>query len=228
MPICSIWPGVHQHHPVGDLHGLLLVVRDEDRRHVDVVVEAAQPRPQLLADAGVERAEGLVEQEDLRLDGERPRERHPLPLAAGELRGVAVGEAVQLHEREQLVHAGAHLALRTLADGEPERDVLEHRHVLERRVVLEHHADAALLRSHVRGVLAEDLDSALVGLLEAGDHPEERRLAAPARAEEGGQRPARDRERYVVESDEATEALGRLLDRDCHAAVPFYRVGSSR
>ena len=101
---------VHQHHAVGDLHGLLLVVRDEDRRHVDVVVEAAQPCSQLLADAGVERTEGLVEQEDLRLDGERARERHTLPLTAGELGRVAVGKALQLHEREQLVHPGAHLA----------------------------------------------------------------------------------------------------------------------
>ena len=93
------------HDLVGDVHRLLLVVRDEDRRHVHLVVQAAQPGAQLLAHARVERAERLVEEEHLRLDGERARERHALPLAAGELRGVAVGRARELDELEQLVDA---------------------------------------------------------------------------------------------------------------------------
>ena len=78
-------------------------MRDEDRRHVHLVVEPAQPGAQLLADPGVERAERLVEEQHLRLDGERAGERHPLPLAAGELRRVALGQAVELDELEQLV-----------------------------------------------------------------------------------------------------------------------------
>jgi hypothetical protein len=53
---------------------------------VHVVVQAAQPAAQLLAHLGVERAEGLVEQQDLRLDGQRPGQRDALALAAGKLR----------------------------------------------------------------------------------------------------------------------------------------------
>ena len=98
--------------PVGDLHRLLLVVRDEHRRHVHLLVQAAQPVAQLGAHAGVERAERLVEQEDARLRGERARESHPLPLAARELRRIAVGEARELDELEQLVDALADLLLR--------------------------------------------------------------------------------------------------------------------
>ena len=59
----------------------------------------------------------------LGLDRERAGERHALPLAARELRRIAVGEAVELDEREQLVHALADLGLRALADLEAERDV---------------------------------------------------------------------------------------------------------
>ena len=81
---------VHHHDLLGHLHRLLLVVRDEDGRHVDLVVEAAQPGAQLLAHRGVERAERLVEQQHARLDGERAGEGHALALAAGELRRVAV------------------------------------------------------------------------------------------------------------------------------------------
>ena len=46
----------------------------------------------------VQRAEGLVEQQHARLDGERARERDALTLAAGELRRIAAAEAVELHE----------------------------------------------------------------------------------------------------------------------------------
>ena len=79
-------PVVHDDDPVGDLEGLLLVVRDEDAGDVDLVVQAAEPLAELLAHLGVERAEGLVEEEDLRLGGERARERDALALAARELR----------------------------------------------------------------------------------------------------------------------------------------------
>jgi hypothetical protein len=66
------------------LHRLLLVVRDEDRRHVHLLVQAAQPVAELRAHAGVEGAEGLVEEQDARLCGECSCERHPLPLPARE------------------------------------------------------------------------------------------------------------------------------------------------
>src|SRR3954468_8208597 len=58
---------VHHHDLLGHLHGLLLIVRHEDRGHVNLVVEAPQPLAQLLADGRVERAERLVEQEHLGL-----------------------------------------------------------------------------------------------------------------------------------------------------------------
>ena len=69
---------VHHHQLLGDVHRLLLVVGDEDRRHVHLLVEVAQPGAQVLADLGVERAEGLVEQQHLRL---RPRAPGPGPCA---------------------------------------------------------------------------------------------------------------------------------------------------
>ena len=74
-------------------------------------MQAAQPRAQLLAHARVERAEGLVQQEHLGLHGQRLGERHALALAARELARVAAGEALELHQGDQLVDAVADLAL---------------------------------------------------------------------------------------------------------------------
>jgi len=49
---------------------------------VQLVVQAPQPRAQLLAHACIQRAERLVQQQDARLDRQRPRQRHALPLPA--------------------------------------------------------------------------------------------------------------------------------------------------
>ena len=79
---------VHHDQLLGDVHRLLLVVGDEDRRHVHLLVEAAQPGAQVLADLGVERAEGLVEQQHLRL---RPPAPGPAPCAGAGRRRAGTG-----------------------------------------------------------------------------------------------------------------------------------------
>ena len=145
---------VHHDDLLGDLHRLLLIVGDEDRRHVDFLVQPAQPLAQLAPDLRVERAERLVQQQHPRLHRQRPGQRHPLELAAGELRGVALGEAVEPDESQQLLHARADLRLRALAHGQPEGDVVVHGHVLEGGVVLEDEAHAAVARGRVGDVLA--------------------------------------------------------------------------
>ena len=179
---------VHHHQLLGDVHRLLLVVGDEDRRHVHLLVEVAQPGAQVLADLGVEGAEGLVEQQHLRLHGQRPGQGHALALAAGELGGEAAGQPVELDQAQQLVDAVGDLRLLPLADLQPEADVFEHGHVLEGGVVLEDEADAAILRRLRGRVLVVDHDPAGIEVLEPGDRPQQRGLAAAAGPEQGGQR----------------------------------------
>ena len=74
-----------------------------------------------------------------------------------------MAELRQVDELEQLVDPGLDLVLGPLADLQPERDVLGHRHVLEDGVVLEHEADVALLGRQLGGVGALDGDAAAVG-----------------------------------------------------------------
>ncbi len=65
---------------------LLLVVRDVDECDAHLALDRAQLVLHLLAELQVERPERLVEQEHLRAVHEGARERHALPLPAGELR----------------------------------------------------------------------------------------------------------------------------------------------
>ena len=78
----------------------------------------------LLAQLLVERAERLVEQQHLRPLGDGAGERHALPLAAGELVGLALGELLHLDELQHLGDARLDLGLRHLVLLQAEGDVL--------------------------------------------------------------------------------------------------------
>ena len=95
--------------------------------------------PQVL----VERREGLVEQQDRRLDRQRARQRHALLLAAGELPRQTLGHRGKLHQLEQALRFAPARRRVDAARGEAIGDVLGDRHVRKQRVVLEHDADRA-------------------------------------------------------------------------------------
>ena len=109
---------------------------------------------------------------------QRPRQRDPLLLAAGEHRGRCLSRPGQLHQLERLARPRVALGLADAALLQPVGDVVQHRHVREQRVLLEDGVDVALVRRGADRVDAADQDLALVGLLEAGDHPQRRGLAA--------------------------------------------------
>ncbi len=181
-----------------------------------VVVQVAEPGAELLADLGVEGAEGLVEEEDPGLDGEGAGERHPLPLAPGELCRVAVGEVADADQLQQLVGPPPDLGLGPPPDLQPEGDVPPDGQVPERRVVLEAEADAPPAYRDRGHVLPVDLHRPGVRDLEPGHDAQERGLPAAARAEQGGEGARGHREGHVVESDGVAEPLADGSDGDRH------------
>ena len=84
---------------------------------------------------------------------------------------------------------------------------------------LKDHAAAASLGWKVRDVSALELDRTGIGLLETGDHAQGRRLAAPARAEQGEELAFGDRKADVLHRGDLAEAHPDLLQRDRHASV---------
>ena len=217
---------VHHGDRVGHRHRLLLVVRDVDERDPDLVLDALQLELHLLAELQVERAERLVEQEDARVVHERARERDALLLTARELPRLALREAGEPHELEDLGDAALQLALGDALPLEPEGDVVLDRHVREERVALEHRVDVALVRRQPDDVLVAQVDVALGRLLEAADHAQRRRLAAARRAEQREERAARDLDRDSVDGNRVVEPLDDAIEADvrgrrfrgCHRA----------
>ena len=163
VPTCSMRPVVHDHHPVGDLEGLLLVVGDEDAGDVDLVVQRAAASAAAPA-APWRRARRTARRAAARCGS-------TASARASATRWRCPPESCDGIAARQRRRAAPAAAARARARGSPlrrphaprshaqaEGDVLEHRHVAEQRVVLEHEADVALART-VAGVTSSSSKS---------------------------------------------------------------------
>ena len=77
-------PGVHHDDPIRERQRLRLRVGDEDEGDAEAALQQLQLVLNALAQIGVERAERLVEQQDVGLDHKRASERDALLLPAGQ------------------------------------------------------------------------------------------------------------------------------------------------
>ena len=100
------------------------------------------------------------------------------------------------------------LGLGDLADDQPVADVVADRHVREERVVLEDRVDVTVERRDGRDVGAVEQDPALGRQLEAGDHPEGRRLARARRPEHREELAVADVEVDAVDGDDRERPVG--------------------
>ncbi len=100
--------------------------------------------------SGIQRRGRFVKQHDVRLQRQRPGDRHALLLAAGELSGVLVGMGQQADAVEQRrgLLAGDRL-VQQLVIARGQHHVVEHRAVGEQVEALEDHADAPHPGAHL-------------------------------------------------------------------------------
>jgi hypothetical protein len=181
------------------------------------------------AQLGVEVRERLVVEEDLRIADDRPAHRDALALPARELARIALEQRRQGEDLGGAADLLLDRRLVLLREHQREGEVLAHRHVRIERVVLEHHRDVALLRRHVVDAALADADLARADLLEAGDHPQQRRLAAPRRADQHRERAVGDVDVDAVQDGGLSEALLDRLDRDaCHGGVKAARAAPAK
>src|SRR5437899_2922812 len=96
----------------------------------------------------IESAEGLVHQEDRRVDDERLRELRALAHAAGELMWKVIGERCEPDAGKPRIHAVGDLTVAEPAETEREADVLTDRAPGEQSVSLEQEADVRPYGAH--------------------------------------------------------------------------------
>jgi hypothetical protein len=196
-----------------------LIVRHVHEADPDLALNPLELELHLLAQLQVQSTERLVEKEQRRPVGEGSRERDPLLLPSGQRAREAARQRLHANGREGLAHALLDLAPRHPPALRTEGDVLRHRHVREEGIALEDHVRVPLVGRHVRRIPSVDQDLSLRQPLEAGQHAERRRLAAPAGAEQREELAPAHIERHVVHGqnlaeplDDAAEAQRRGLE----------------
>src|SRR5262245_19910722 len=175
---------------------LLDRVRHEDHRFLVMPQEVEQVLLELAPRLLVDRGERLVHQDDVGVHGERTRQAHALPHAAGKLRRVALLEALEAHLGDVLARNLLALVLLHAAQLEAEGDVAQHARPRQQREVLEH--ERALGSRAVDGASLDE-NFASVARDQAGDDLEQRGLAAAAGPEQGRELALREREVDVAQ-----------------------------
>lgn len=176
---------VEHGHAIRHGEGFALVVGHVDHGHAKALVQVLDLHLHVFAQLFIQRAEGFVHQHQLRFEHQRPGQGHPLLLAAGQLRGITLGEGVQLDHAQDALYAITNVALVQAAHGQRERQVFGDRHVREQSVVLEHHADVALVRRHVVDGAPGQQDFPGSRGLEPGEHHQAGGLAGAGWPEQG-------------------------------------------
>ncbi len=150
----------HHRDAIAQTHGLVEIVRDEENRLVELLLQFDELVLHVSADERIECGEGFVHQHDVGPCSERTREADSLPHAAGELAREVVSPPSQTNEFEGLVCLRFSFRLVDAVDLERICGVLPHRPVWQQREVLEDHrnllaADLAQVRLvHPSNVLA--------------------------------------------------------------------------
>jgi hypothetical protein len=171
----------HDHHPIREGDRFLQIMGDEQHRPL-ARPQAHEQVAHDLPGLGIERPERLIHQQDLRVADQHLREADPLALAAGELMRIAVGERCQADALQPGLRSLPGLAPRHAGDFQADGDIVPRRLPRHDRVPLE----------EVAGLAVEAFQSPTEyphlsgsGPQQSRCHVEQRRLAAPGRADDG-------------------------------------------
>ena len=163
---------------VTDRKGFFLVVSDQNGAGTAAFENVANLMAQATAQLYVEVRERLVKQQQLRLGRQRPGQGDTLLLATRQLMRVTTAQPAEFDQFQHLFDDGG-LAW---VFGDTKGNVLRHGKMREQRVVLKHHADAALFRGQGEASPGNDLtaqvDFTFVHRLETGDGAQGGGLAA--------------------------------------------------
>ena len=135
---CSL---VHENNAIGNVMRELHFVGDHDHRHA-VSSELLHYAQHFVHELGIQSRCYLVEQHQLGLHRQRPRDGHSLLLAARKAGRVGIGLVGQAHARDQISGNGlGHLPRHLVYPGRPHGDVAQDGHVREQIEALKDEAD---------------------------------------------------------------------------------------
>ena len=143
----------------------------------------------------VQRGKRLIQQQDLRIGGQRADQRTALPHPAGQLAGALFGKARQLVARQQLRHMVVGGAPSLPLHRQTQRHVVPDAFPLKQLIPLWHESHAA---GRPRYRYARYLDDAAGQRLQPGDSTQQRGFAAAGRPHQTDKLPLRHVKGYIA------------------------------
>ena len=128
-------PLIQYAHPLAVAEHLAPVMGHPQNRPGEILQKIGQLQLQVPFQIAVQRGKRLVQQNDLRLGAENPRQRHPLLLTAGKLGGIPLFQPLQPKAAEGRRQCGGFFRLGAGADSA--EDIFFYRHSGEQGVILE-------------------------------------------------------------------------------------------
>jgi hypothetical protein len=141
-------PASHDRHAIGQKDGLVDAMGNEHHRGCALLPDAEQFLLQRLACLRIERAKGLVHQQDFGAVGEYPGNRHALTHAARQLMRIVIGEIEQADKLKEPFRLAAPLRAGNAANLQAGLDVLAHGPPRKQRVALEHQPELLARGAH--------------------------------------------------------------------------------
>src|SRR5262249_45432674 len=134
----------HDHNTVAHSHSFHLVMGHITHRGIETVVQFDKLGPHVDAQLGIQVTQWLIKEEDFRLPHNGPPHGDTLPLATGELLGLAVKQIANPENICRSFDSAGNFVSRGAAQLERKGHVFVHRHVRIEGVVLKHHGDIAI------------------------------------------------------------------------------------
>jgi len=182
-------------------------VCDEHRGGSSVAQDVAHLTADTDPEFRIKVGERLVHEQDARLGRKGPSQGHSLLLPTGKILGHAIPETPETNEFERFIDPPPGVS----PSAKTERNVTGNREMRKQRVVLEDHsyptALGRVVSTGARDQVAVDLDAPAIDRLQAGNHAQCRRFAAPAGTEERHDLTGRDRQAQVLDNRHVSESL---------------------
>ena len=182
------------------------LVRDDDDGDAELFVDVADQLEDLARGLGVQRARGLVAEQDLRICGKCAGDGDALLLSAGELRGIGLGLVLEADDLQQLQRPLLAVLFLSAQPGKLHRkaDVVEAVALHQQVEALKDHRDIAPRRAKLRGghrvePLPVHDDLAGGGTLQHIDAADQRGFARAAHADDAVDVPVGDGQGDVLE-----------------------------
>ena len=213
-------PRAHDDHPIGQLHGFIDVVGHEDDRLALRFPDAQQLAAHDQPGDGIERAERLVEEQHVGIDGQRARDFHALLHAARELLRIRLLESLKTDQLDVVGDAPLAFSRRQLEQAEP--DVSFDGEPGKHAALLKDE-DAARVGAVHR--LAVDADLARWSARETRHHVQHRRLAAARWTQQADELAFADFEIDVVEHGDAAPSRSNIMLMPSARSLAFSASG---